>query len=123
MLEADTLRQTIVRTERGLSIAGTRITLYNVMDYLEANWPPSLIQNWLNLTEGQLADAMGYIAEHREEVEAEYRTVLQHAQRNRAYWESRNQERLRKISEQAPDPEQKAIQARIEARKSELGLR
>ena len=35
------LRQpTVVRTERGLSIAGTRITLYQIMDYLKAQQPP-----------------------------------------------------------------------------------
>ncbi len=34
MTQENTLQSTIVRTERGLSIAGTRITLYDVMDYL-----------------------------------------------------------------------------------------
>ena len=29
----------IIRTERGLTIAGTRITLYDVMDYLTAYFP------------------------------------------------------------------------------------
>jgi len=28
---------TIIRTERGLTIAGTRITLYDVMDYITPN--------------------------------------------------------------------------------------
>ena len=31
----------IIRTERGLTIAGTRITLYDVMDYLKAQYPPN----------------------------------------------------------------------------------
>ena len=35
---------TVVRTDRGLSIAGTRMTLYQIMDYLKAEWPPKLIQ-------------------------------------------------------------------------------
>ncbi|MBD1845197.1 hypothetical protein H6F89_17660 [Cyanobacteria bacterium FACHB-63] len=34
----------IVRTERGLTIAGTRITLYDVMDYVTAQYPPKFIQ-------------------------------------------------------------------------------
>ena len=34
----------IIRTERGLTIAGTRITLYDVMDYLKAQYPPKLIR-------------------------------------------------------------------------------
>lgn len=34
----------IIRTERGLSIAGTRITLYDVMDYVTANIPLNLFE-------------------------------------------------------------------------------
>jgi len=33
----------IIRTERGLTIAGTRITLYDVMDYLKAQYPPMVL--------------------------------------------------------------------------------
>ena len=85
---------TVVRTERGLSIAGTRITLYSILDYLHAGWPPRLIQDWLNLTESQMGDVLTYIAEHRPEVEAEYREVLHQAEENRRYWEARNRDRL-----------------------------
>ncbi len=49
-------RSTVVRTSRGLSIADTRITLYDIMDYLTADWPPKLIQQWLNLSDTQIAD-------------------------------------------------------------------
>jgi len=30
----------IIRTDRGLAIAGTRITLYDVRDYVKAQYPP-----------------------------------------------------------------------------------
>lgn len=86
-------QSTVVRTSRGLSIAGTRITLYDVMDYLRAEWPAKLIQDWLNLTDQQIADVMAYIAEHRDEVEAEYQHVLQRAEEIQQYWEDRNRER------------------------------
>lgn len=33
----------IIRTERGLTIAGTRITIYDVMDYVTAQYPPKFI--------------------------------------------------------------------------------
>src|ERR687883_658108 len=56
---------TIICTERGLTIAGTRTTLYDIMDYLKADWPPSLIQHWLMLSESQMRDALAYIAAHR----------------------------------------------------------
>lgn len=122
MPDMGTLQQAIVRTERGLSIAETRITLYDVLDYLHAGWPPSLIQNWLNLTDAQLADAMSYIAEHREEVEAEYQTVLQHARENRAYWEARNRDRLGRIAKGSASPDQETVRAKIRAHKAKLGL-
>lgn len=32
-------RPAITRTERGLTIAGTRISLYDVMDFLKAQYP------------------------------------------------------------------------------------
>ena len=48
----------IVRTERGLSLVGTRITLYEIMDYLKAEWPPKLIQQWLDLSDPQIAGVM-----------------------------------------------------------------
>jgi len=47
--------------KRGLSVAGTRITLYDVMDYVTQNWSPELIQYWFNLTDNQIADIMDYI--------------------------------------------------------------
>jgi uncharacterized protein (DUF433 family) len=84
----------IVRTERGLTIAGTRITLYDIMDYIKDDWPARLIEHRLNLTERQVADALGYIETHRTEVETEYQEVLKQAQEIRAYWEERNRERL-----------------------------
>ncbi len=44
----------IIRTERGLMIAGTRITLYDVMDYVTAQYPPQFIRGMLNLTDEQV---------------------------------------------------------------------
>lgn len=114
---------TIVRTERGLSIAGTRITLYTIMDYLKAGWPTTLIQHWLNLDETQIVDVIEYIASHENEVEQEYQTILQHAKENRAYWEQRNQTTAQHIAKVHLSDKQKDIQAKIQARKAELGLK
>jgi len=87
-----TTQPTVIRTERGLTIAGIRITLYDVMDYLPAAWPPRLICGRLDLSDQQIADVMEYIQNHRAAVEAEYQHVLQTAEENRRYWEERNQE-------------------------------
>ena len=110
----------IVRTERGLSLAGTRITLYDIMDYIKAGWPAHLIRNWLNLTDEQIAAVMEYIDSHRAEVEAEYAQVLEYAEENRRYWEERNRERFAEIAAMPPRPGQEAIRAKLEAYKSKL---
>jgi uncharacterized protein (DUF433 family) len=67
----------IVRTGRGLTIAGTRVTLYDILDYMKADWPPKLIQQWLDLTDVQIGDAVAYINLHRDEVEAEYQRIIE----------------------------------------------
>jgi uncharacterized protein (DUF433 family) len=112
----------IIRTERGLTIAGTRITLYDVMDHLVAGWTPKLILNWLPLTEAQLNAALSYIDANRSEVEAEYQTVLQEAQQMREYWEAQNRERLTAIAKLPPKPGQEEIYAKLQAWKAKLGL-
>ena len=118
MAEKDDAQTTIVKTSRGLSIAGTRITLSQVMDYVQASWPPELIQHWLNLSAQQITDAMHYIETHRDEVEAEYKIVLQQAEENRQYWETRNRERFATIASLPPKPGQEAIRAKLQAWKA-----
>jgi uncharacterized protein (DUF433 family) len=108
----------IVRTERGLTIAGTRTTLYSVMDYVLAGRPADLIRERLNLSERQVAEALKYIEEHRAEVDAEYQKVLQDAEESRQYWEERNRERFDRIAAMPPRPGQEAIRARLQASKA-----
>ena len=109
---------TVVRTGRGLSIAGTRITLYNIMDGVTAGWPPKLIRDRFDLTDQQLTDVLDYIAEHRSEVEAEYKMVLQQAEETRRYWDERNRERFARIAALPPKPEQAVIRAKLAAAKA-----
>ena len=61
MLATANTTEMIVRTERGLTLAGTRITLYDLLTYLKADWPPHLVQQWLNLTDAQMQGALDYI--------------------------------------------------------------
>lgn len=105
----------IIRTERGLTIAGTRITLYDFMEYLVEGWLPGLIRDRLNLTDQQMAGALSYIESHRAEVEAEYDQVLREAGETRQYWEARNRERLAQIAAVGPKPGQEAIRAKLQA--------
>jgi uncharacterized protein (DUF433 family) len=112
----------VVRTERGLTVAGTRITLYLLMDYLKADWPPKLIQNWHNLTDEQINGVLEYINTHRKEVEAEYQLVLNQAEENRAYWEERNRERFEQIKKLPPKPGNEAAHAKLKVLKEQLGM-
>jgi len=119
----EVLNQTIVRTERGLTIAGTRITIYQLMDCLKADQPTSIIKDLFRLTDEQMTGVLEYIAQHPEQVEEEYQEVLRQAEANRAYWEERNRERLQAISQQPPKPGTEKIRALIEKKKRELGIR
>lgn len=114
-------KQTIVaRTDRGLTIAGTRITLYTILDYLKNQWPPHLIQDWFNLTDEQIAGVLAYIENHREEVEGEYRQVLAEAQEARAYWEEQNQERFAMIATLPPPPNKERAWVKLQKKRAEL---
>lgn len=113
---------TVIRTSRGLLIAGTRVTLYSLLDYLHAGWPPHLIREEFDLTEQQMTGVMEYIAAHRDEVETEYQEVLRQAEESRRYWEARNRDRLAKIAASPPQPGQEHIRAKLQAVKARLGM-
>ncbi|MGD2180535.1 DUF433 domain-containing protein [Lusitaniella coriacea] len=112
----------IIRTERGAAIAGKRITIYDVLDRLNAGWTLKQIANWLPLTEEELNAVLSYIEENRTEVEAEYQTVLQTREEIRQYWEEKNQKRLAEIAKLPPRSGQEEIYAKLQARKAQLGL-
>ena len=108
----------ITRTERGLTISGTRITLYQIMDYIHANYPRHLIRHQFYLTDEQFDGAMSYIDNHYEEVESEYQTVLQQAEEIQDYWQEKNKERLANISKLPPKPEYASAWQKLQARKA-----
>ncbi len=122
MASTDLHQDTIVRTERGLVIAGTRITLYAVFDYLKADWPPELIKHWLNLTDDQIADALDYIQVHQAEVEKEYELIQREAENSRRFWQEHNRERFAAAAAQPPKPDEEAIRAKLRERKTQLGM-
>ena len=110
---------TIVRTERGLTIAGTRITLYDVIDHLKAHYPPKFIRDVFNLTDEQLGAALSYIEAHQTDVEAEYQEVLKSAEETRHYWEERNRERFARIAASPPRSEYEAARVKLQERRAQ----
>lgn len=122
MTETNGSKIMIARTERGLTITGTRITVYDVMDYLKADWPTHLIQNWLGLTEQQMQAVLAYITAHKSEVEADYSLLLRQSQEIRAYWEERNREKLAQIAQLPAPPGKEELWRKIQKKKAELGM-
>jgi uncharacterized protein (DUF433 family) len=112
----------IIRTERGLTIAGTRITLYDVMDYLNAQYPPKLIREKLGLNDEQIHSALAYITTHHAEVESEYQECLKTAAEIRQYWEDRNRERLAAIAAMPPKPGLEDLHAKLQAWKARIAI-
>jgi uncharacterized protein (DUF433 family) len=110
----------IIRTERGLSIAGTRITLYDIMDYVTAQYPPKFIRGLFDLTEAQINSALAYIEANRADVEAEYQMVLKEAEELRLYYEEKNRDLIARIAAQPPKPGEEAIRAKLQAAKAKL---
>ena len=108
----------IIRTERGLTISGTRITLYDIMDYLKAQYPPKFIRSLFNLTDEQINIALSYIETNLAEVEAEYLVVLKQAQDNRQYWEERNREHFARVATMPPNPGKEALWAKLREQKA-----
>lgn len=120
MISASNSQVAIVRTERGLTVVGTRITLYDVMDYVIEHYPPKFIRAMLDLTDEQLSAALSYIEANRTEVEEEYQVVLQETEHLRQYYEEQNRERVIRIATNPPKPGNEAIRIKLQAEQAKL---
>jgi uncharacterized protein (DUF433 family) len=56
-------------------IAGTRITVWDVLHYLETGWSQPEIAGTLYLSDAQIAAVARYIEEHKEELMAVHRQI------------------------------------------------
>lgn len=86
-----TREATIINRGRGPEIAGTRITVYDVMDYLKHGWHRDRIAALFRLSSQDVQAAIDYIEQHRNEVEADYDRILerQRTHTNPPEWEAR----------------------------------
>jgi len=100
MLEAK-----IIKTGRGPEIAGTRITVYDVLEYDKAGWHRDMIAAILSLSSHQVEAAIRYIEEHRDEVIASY---------------ERNMERIRRGNPPELQAKLDAAHERLQSRLREL---
>ncbi len=62
------LQAAIVDLGRGPQLAGTRITVQNLLPYFQAGYSPEEIAQAMPVTPEEIAAARQYIEEHRDEV-------------------------------------------------------
>lgn len=107
----------IVETPRGPSLAGTRITVYSVMDLIKAGWSNRLIAHTMELTLEQVDAIFAYVETHRDEVEAAYARILEREARARAESERVMRERSSFPPDMPWDEKRKLMIQRLEERK------
>lgn len=56
-------------------VVGTRITVWDVLHYLDAGWTASEIATTLHLSDGQVAAAVQYITAHRAALDPVHRQI------------------------------------------------
>lgn len=109
----------IIRTERGLTVSGTRVALCDVMDLIKADYPPALMCDQLNLTAAQVDAALAYIQAHRAVVEAEYQTALQTREEIYQYWADQNRDRFEQITARPARSDYPEARAKLRSRKTQ----
>jgi uncharacterized protein (DUF433 family) len=87
----------IEETPRGPSIAGTRITIYSIMDYLKLGLSRNYIKAAFRISDEEIDAVIEYIEQHKEQVNRDYERILRRSEEL--------QERYRKIQlERSPFP-------------------
>jgi uncharacterized protein (DUF433 family) len=77
------MQPVIINRGRGPEIAGSRITVYDVLAETQAGASPEQLAQWYGLQVEQVGAALRYIEEHREEVMAAYHRIKErHARGN-----------------------------------------
>lgn len=116
-IETEVAPGVVRRTDRGLCLAETRISLYLIQDYLKSGWPPHLIRHWLGLSEEQIDSAINYIEAHQTEFEVEYAGVGKKAEAREKYYRERAQQIRASMTKPNLSPERAAAWARLQALK------
>lgn len=74
----------IINRGRGPEIEGTRITVYDVLDYTQLGWHRDRIAALFRLSSRDIQVALDYIEQHKDEVSAAYQRILER-QKNYSY--------------------------------------
>ncbi len=84
------------RSDRGLCIAGTKISLFSIMDSLKFGSTEALVIG-AGLTEKQLRQAQDYIDANREQFEAAYEKYVRNAEEMERYYRERERQRREEL--------------------------
>ena len=82
----------IIDRGRGPEIEGTRITVYDVMDYVQEGWRYDQIAGLFRLPPDDIQAALQYIEAHHVEVMADYQQIL--ARHSQVHYPPEVQEKL-----------------------------
>ena len=66
----------IIDRGRGPEIEGTRITVYDVVDYWKQGWRHEQIAGLFRLPPDDIQEAIRYIEQHHDEVMREYQSIV-----------------------------------------------
>lgn len=116
-MDTTTTEALIVETPRGPSLAGTRITVYSVMDLIKANRSRRHIAQFMLLTDEQVDAVFDYVEQHREEVEAAYERILQREAIARAESEKVLRERMPHLYDMSPEELREYLVQKLKAKK------
>ena len=116
-MEPTTTEALIVETPRGPSLAGTRLTVYSVMDLIKAGRSKRFIEQMMLLTPEQVDAVFEYVETHREEVEAAYARILEREAEARAESERIMRERSPYPPDMPWEEKRKLLIQKLEARK------
>jgi uncharacterized protein (DUF433 family) len=116
-MNTTTTEALIVETPRGPSIAGTRITVYSVMDLIKAGRSKRYIEQMMLLTPEQVDAVFEYVEQHREAVEEAYERILRREAEARAESERIMRERAPYLFELPPEELREFLIRKLEAKK------
>jgi uncharacterized protein (DUF433 family) len=75
------MQAVVIDVGRGPQIAGTRITVCDIMDYYSQGWHHTAIAARLRISSRQVKAAIEYIETHREQVSASYQRIVDRDER------------------------------------------
>ena len=92
--------RTVIRTGAGLTVNGTRLTLYLIRDSLNGDTSLKNVRDIYELTDEEMLDVLDYIQLNKNEFDKEYQEIVKANAEQRRYWEEKNSDLMEKTREQ-----------------------